>query len=107
MWRELAALGFQPKTLHQPFELGLQFNERLDRLFGYHHSLTIVARALLGVGVSVVVAVLSYELMEKKFLALKRYFAGEPSPAPAASSALPEVLLTTSPAPPRSGAAGR
>ena len=53
-------------------------NERLDRLFGYHHSLTIVARALLGVGVSVVVAVLSYELMEKKFLALKRYFAAEP-----------------------------
>ena len=82
-------------------------NERLDRLFGYHHSLTIVARALLGVGVSVVVAVLSYELMEKKFLALKRYFAAEPPPAPAASSALPEVRLTTSPAPPRSGAAGR
>ena len=82
-------------------------NERLDRLFGYHHSLTILARAALGVGVSVVVAVLSYELMEKRFLGLKRYFAAEPPRAPAPSGALPEVLLTTSRAPPRSGAAGR
>jgi len=82
-------------------------NERLDRLFGYHHSLTILARAALGVGVSVVVAVLSYELMEKRFLGLKRYFTAEPPRAPAPSGALPEVLLTTSRAPPRSGAAGR
>jgi len=59
-------------------------NERLDRLFGYHHSLTIAARAILGVGVSVVLAVASYELLERRFLALKRYFEaqGEPSTAP-------------------------
>ncbi|MGZ6072118.1 MAG: acyltransferase family protein [Myxococcaceae bacterium] len=59
-------------------------NERLDRLFGYHHSLTIAARAILGVGVSVVVAVVSYQLVEKRFLALKRYFEAqdEPSTAP-------------------------
>jgi peptidoglycan/LPS O-acetylase OafA/YrhL len=83
-------------------------NEWLDRFFRYHHSLTILARAMLGVGVSVAVAVLSYELMEKKFLGLKRYFAAEPPSAPPAMSpAVPEVLFTTSPAPPRSGAAGR
>jgi peptidoglycan/LPS O-acetylase OafA/YrhL len=82
-------------------------NERLDRLFGYHHSLTLVARAALGVGVSVMVAVLSYELMEKKFLALKRYFAGVPSPVVAPAQALQSAVLTTSPAPPRSDAAAR
>jgi peptidoglycan/LPS O-acetylase OafA/YrhL len=82
-------------------------NERLDRLFGYHHSLTLVARAALGVGVSVMVAVLSYELMEKKFLALKRYFAGVPPPVVAPAPALQSAVLTTSPAPPRSDAAAR
>ncbi|MGZ6035283.1 MAG: acyltransferase family protein, partial [Myxococcaceae bacterium] len=55
-------------------------NERLDRLFGYHHSLTIAARAILGVGVSVVVAVVSYQLVEKRFLALKRYFEAQDEP---------------------------
>ena len=54
--------------------LEVQANERLDRWFGGHHGLTLVARVVLGVGVSGVVAVLSYELMEKKFLGLKRYF---------------------------------
>ncbi len=62
----------------------LRANERLDRLFGYHHSLTIAARAVLGVGVSTLFAVASYELLEKRFLALKRYFEvqAEPSTAP-------------------------
>ncbi len=82
-------------------------NERLDHWFGDRHGLTIVARAVLGVSVSVLVAVLSYELMEKKFLALKRYFAPEPSRAPLPVPAAGEALLTTSPAPPPSGVPGR
>ena len=82
-------------------------NERLDRWFGDRHGLTIVARAVLGVSVSVLVAVLSYELMEKKFLALKRYFAPEPPRAPLPAPAVGEALLTTSPAPPPSGVPGR
>jgi len=82
-------------------------NERLDRWFGDRHGLTIVARAVLGVSVSVLVAVLSYELMEKKFLALKRYFAPEPSRASLPAPAAGEALLTTSPAPPPSGVPGR
>ena len=77
-------------------------NERLDRWFDGHHGLTLIARVVIGVGVSLVVAVLSYELMEKRFLALKRYFAPERERAPASAP-----MLTTSPAPPPSGALGQ
>jgi peptidoglycan/LPS O-acetylase OafA/YrhL len=82
--------------------LDVSANERLDRWFHGHHGLTIVARVVIGVGVSLVVAVLSYELMEKRFLSLKRYFASEPERVPASAP-----LLTTSPAPPPSGALGQ
>jgi peptidoglycan/LPS O-acetylase OafA/YrhL len=82
--------------------LDVRANERLDRWFHGHHALTLLARVVLGVGVSLVVAVLSYELMEKRFLALKRYFASEAKRAPASPP-----LLTTSPAPPPSGALGQ
>jgi len=58
---------------------------RLDALLG-NHALAIAARAALGVGISVGVAVLSYQLFEKRFLALKRWFeAPEPVASPAAA----------------------
>ena len=85
--------------------LETQANERLDRWFGGRHGLTLVARVVLGVGVSLGVAVLSYELMEKKFLGLKRYFESKPrGTSPAAAG---EALLTTNPARPPSGVPGR
>ncbi|MGZ6126006.1 MAG: acyltransferase family protein [Myxococcales bacterium] len=55
--------------------------ERFDALIG-NHSLAIAAKAALGVGVSLLVAVASYELFEKRFLRLKRFFEARP-PVPA------------------------
>lgn len=62
--------------------------DRLDTLLG-NHWLTIVARAALGVGASLVVALLSYHLFEKRFLALKKFFESDRSVQPSASSARP------------------
>ncbi|HET9754472.1 MAG TPA: acyltransferase [Myxococcales bacterium] len=60
--------------------------ERLDALLP-GHSLAIAVRALLGVAISLAVAVASYEMFEKPFLRLKRFFeAADPGPRPAAAA---------------------
>lgn len=59
--------------------------ERLDAWLG-NHWLTIGAQAAIGVGVSLAVAVASYELFEKRFLSLKRYF--EPGKQPSTTPRL-------------------
>jgi peptidoglycan/LPS O-acetylase OafA/YrhL len=71
--------------------LEVRAEERLDALLG-NHALAIAARAALGVGVSVGVAVLSYQLFEKRFLALKRFFE-----TPPVRPASPVALATSAP----------
>jgi peptidoglycan/LPS O-acetylase OafA/YrhL len=51
----------------------LKAEARLDAALG-NHWLAILAYAAIGFGVSTAVAVVSYELLEKRFLLLKRYF---------------------------------
>ena len=48
---------------------------RLDALLG-NHALTIAVHGALGVTLSLLIAVASYQLYERHFLALKRYFGG-------------------------------
>jgi peptidoglycan/LPS O-acetylase OafA/YrhL len=63
--------------------LELRAQDRLEALLG-SNSLAIAAQTVLGVGVSLLVAAVSYEVFEKRFLALKRFF--EPREAARAPS---------------------
>jgi peptidoglycan/LPS O-acetylase OafA/YrhL len=82
-------------------------DSRLDVLLG-SHALAMAAHAALGVGLSTAVALASYHLFEKHFLALKRYFRG-PRARPVGAhllngGVLPEptsLPVTTSREPPR------
>jgi peptidoglycan/LPS O-acetylase OafA/YrhL len=58
---------------------------RFDALFAGHHGTAMVAKAIFGIALSLAVAAASYELVEKRFLLLKRWF--EPGAAPAAALA--------------------
>ena len=68
--------------------LEMHAEERFDALIP-GHSLAIAAKAALGVGLSVLVAVASYELFEKRFLGLKRFFEARPQPAVAVPAGTP------------------
>jgi peptidoglycan/LPS O-acetylase OafA/YrhL len=82
--------------------LEVRAEQRLDALLGVH-ALAMVARAAIGVGVSVAVAMLSYHLLEARFLALKQYFEAphDRSVAAGGSPAPSGLTLKTSQAPPR------
>ena len=77
----------------------LHAEDRLAALLG-SHSLGIAAQAMIGVGISLLVSVLSYELFEKRFLALKRFFEGGPAAIRAATpppqSSAPQDRVTPS-----------
>jgi len=66
--------------------LRMNAEDRLGALLG-GHSRGIVAQAVIGVGLSFLLALISYELFEKRFLALKRLFEAE-KPASAAAPAV-------------------
>ncbi|HYS09559.1 MAG TPA: acyltransferase [Myxococcales bacterium] len=66
--------------------LRMNAEDRLGALLG-GHSRGIVAQAVIGVGLSFLIALISYELFEKRFLALKRLFEAE-KPASAAAPAV-------------------
>jgi len=62
-----------------------RMGDRIGAALG-HHSLAIAVTAAFGIGASLVIAVLSYEMFEKRFLQLKRFFeAGHELAAPAAA----------------------
>ena len=69
----------------------LQVEARLSTILG-DHSAGMVAQAVVGVGLSLAIAALSYEQFEKRFLGLKRYFETARR-APAAPGR--EVIATT------------
>jgi peptidoglycan/LPS O-acetylase OafA/YrhL len=82
----------------------LHTDERLGAMLG-SHSLGIAAQTVVGVGISLLVSVLSYELFERPFLGLKRFFEARPAPAPRpavssvgeagkARSGMPEPLVS-------------
>jgi peptidoglycan/LPS O-acetylase OafA/YrhL len=68
---------------------------RLSALLG-NHALAMAAHAGLGVGLSTAAAVASYQLYEKPFLAMKRYFRG-PRDRPAGAHPMNERVLPEPP----------
>ena len=72
--------------------------ERFDAYLGYH-SLAMAAKAAFGVSVSVIVAVLSFHLFERRFLTLKRFFEAGRTTIPATG-----LRGRDAPAPPTVGA---
>lgn len=87
--------------------LELRTEDRFGALFG-GHSMGMVVQAVFGVGLSLLVSVASYELFEKRFLALKRYFeTARPARAPVAAVAQGAAVLVPADAPPAPPGADR
>jgi peptidoglycan/LPS O-acetylase OafA/YrhL len=77
---------------------------RLDGLLG-NHWLTIASKAAIGVAASVAIAVLSYQLFEKRFLAVKRFFEAREVPSVIATRE-PEAAIGSPPLGSAPGIAG-
>jgi len=77
-----ALISYQMMTTH--------FEDRLGAALG-SHSLAIAGQTVLGVALSLGISVLSYELFEKQFLALKSLFEVKTMPEAAVTSIQPEV----------------
>ena len=65
--------GLVAQHMHQ-----LRVQDRLATLLG-GHTRGMVAQAVVGVGISLLISAVSYELFEKRFLALKRFFETRPT----------------------------
>lgn len=81
--RFLGKYSYGLYVFHAPLAIllaALGVEQGLERALGVH-LLAVLVQAVIGIGLSIVVAFLSYHLFERHFLALKVYFSSEATPA--------------------------